>query len=1005
MQPEAGASANSIRATLTGTLTVKSPSSQGGTPPLTMKLICPGDVIGIDARQVIRTEPRAGTSYFENNYLAGIDFYDEDFPWRYSPFTPDTSTHRLPPWLVLVVLKESEYVRSSSLGGPSSGFTLSEGANRTDLFPVVGQEWAWAHVHLNQKLDGTVGAPDLNQLGALLSANPDLAYSRLLCPRELEPNNTYSAFLVPAFETGRKAGLGEPVGETDNGTARSWEGTESNFPIYYEWSFRTGAGGDFETLVRSLVPRDMDPAVGVRDLDIAEPGFGVSGVLNPPDNLAGLEGALLAPTSVRRGIVAGSNFVPKIQPILNSPADAQDQGNTDPVLAPPIYGCWPARVNRVNTPGADAVWVNELNLDPRHRAAAGLGSRVIRSHQDEYLRAAWSQIGDVLTVNRKIRRAQLAVKAASAAYAKSLTPLPAERALALLAPTLTKVRGATVTLAATVRASVAPRAAFSVALVRQLRPQGRIARALFPAETRPVALGSTVSGLSQGKLTAAPPPPPPGGATVEAVNQAILQPTNLTPARSRSRTDPTPAQLAEVVKLLSGNSLGAAAVANVPARTKFEFTGAPGDLTLPATARPAQSVQFQPGDTLAGADMRTALANFHDLLSIHVQPPPAKPALDLNTLHQQALVATAPPSAFSTRYGRLLRFGATDVLTYAQGRYTPGSSNDPAFPEVMAYPDIKDPMSRPLTDLSSEYLLPNLKLIPANTISLLVTNQPFIESYLAGLNHEFARDLLWNEFPTDQQGSYFRQFWDVSSFVDTLGRDPQTLAEALKDIPPLHLWGTTSELGSHDQRDPQNTAGPTVLVVRGDLLMRYPNTFIYAQRATWGTGAQMNRLVLSDPTGELFESSPQDPRLRFPLYKATVPPDIFLIGFDLTLDEIRGDPRLDETAAARSVVGDNVGWFFVLQQAVGEPRFGLDTEPPLDPSPLVWDNLSWQNLQISPGQSIDVSKAFATPPGGTSTGGLAWGSNGADMASILYQEPVMVAIHGRTMLQKLNPGT
>ena len=40
----------------------------------------PGDILGIDPRAVIRTEPRAGVSNFESNYLAAIDFYDEDFP-------------------------------------------------------------------------------------------------------------------------------------------------------------------------------------------------------------------------------------------------------------------------------------------------------------------------------------------------------------------------------------------------------------------------------------------------------------------------------------------------------------------------------------------------------------------------------------------------------------------------------------------------------------------------------------------------------------------------------------------------------------------------------------------------------------------------------------------------------------------------------------------------------------------------------------------------------------
>ena len=117
---------------------------------------------------------------------------------------------------------------------------------------------------------------------------------------------------------------------------------------------------------------------------------------------------------------------------------------------------------------------------------------------------------------------------------------------------------------------------------------------------------------------------------------------------------------------------------------------------------------------------------------------------------------------------------------------------------------------------------------------------------------------------------------------------------------------------------------------------------------------------------------------------------------------MRGDPRLDETAAARAVVGDNLGWFFVLQEAVGEPRFGLDTDAPMEPSPQKWDNLAWVDLDLGSGQAIDVSKPFLAEPAGADPAGVL-GHNAADMAYILYQEPVMVAVHGRNMLKNLKP--
>ena len=82
-----------------------------------------------------------------------------------------------------------------------------------------------------------------------------------------------------------------------------------------------------------------------------------------------------------------------------------------------------------------------------------------------------------------------------------------------------------------------------------------------------------------------------------------------------------------------------------------------------------------------------------------------------------------------------------------------GGSLGDELDEVMAYPQIDTPMYRPLVDRSSELFLPQLNLIEQNSLTLLETNQRFIEAYMVGLNHEFARELLWREYPTDQRGS------------------------------------------------------------------------------------------------------------------------------------------------------------------------------------------------------------------------------------------------------------
>src|SRR3954447_4215717 len=153
-QIESAAGPSVSRAAVSVTLAVASEAGRRDLPAIAVRLVGPGDVTGMDARQVIRTEPRAGVTDFEANYLAAVDFYDEDFPWRYSPVAPG-GDHRLPPWLVLAVLKDGEFTRNASPDPPLPSFVLTSAARRADIFPVVGQEWAWAHVHLNGALDGT----------------------------------------------------------------------------------------------------------------------------------------------------------------------------------------------------------------------------------------------------------------------------------------------------------------------------------------------------------------------------------------------------------------------------------------------------------------------------------------------------------------------------------------------------------------------------------------------------------------------------------------------------------------------------------------------------------------------------------------------------------------------------------------------------------------------------------------------------------------------------------
>ena len=48
-------------------------------------LVGPGDIVGIDPRAIVRTDPRPWITNFASSHLPAIEFYDEDFPWRYTP--------------------------------------------------------------------------------------------------------------------------------------------------------------------------------------------------------------------------------------------------------------------------------------------------------------------------------------------------------------------------------------------------------------------------------------------------------------------------------------------------------------------------------------------------------------------------------------------------------------------------------------------------------------------------------------------------------------------------------------------------------------------------------------------------------------------------------------------------------------------------------------------------------------------------------------------------------
>src|SRR5690606_7259886 len=139
---------------------------------------------------------------------------------------------------------------------------------------------------------------------------------------------------------------------------------------------------------------------------------------------------------------------------------------------------------------------------------------------------------------------------------------------------------------------------------------------------------------------------------------------------------------------------------------------------------------------------------------------------------------------------------------------------DPQFPE---------PLYELLVRIDPELLMPGVGTIATDTIALARINPAFVEAFLLGANHELGREFIWREFPADPRATWLRSFWD------SVVADASSDSGAVEDIPRVREW-RPGALGTHCTSDPEQTL---VLILKSDLLERYPNTLIYAAAACW----------------------------------------------------------------------------------------------------------------------------------------------------------------------------
>ncbi|MBN7812314.1 hypothetical protein J0A68_15280 [Algoriphagus sp. H41] len=974
-------------------------------PRMNFTLQGPGDITGVNADMVVRTEPRDGISNFEPNYLAYIEFYDEDFPWRYTPASATDEGRKLRPWLSLIVLKETEF-EDTKRQKPLRSIKVLDAA----ALQPHGEIHLWAHMHANLPKSGNVFESNIAAFRQGVKTDPDGVYSRVMCPRKLEPNVMYHAFLVPSFETGRLAGLErDPAGVMAQQAA--WgTGSDLEFPVYYRWHFRTGANFDFESLVKLIEPRVMDERVGSRPMDCSAPGYfradSTEEIPAPSPKTVLLEGAVMAPTAVSTQIQP-NEFQTELGKLLNLNRGQVENPDEDPIVTMPFYGMYHAMRKDLSKPGekviptfdpASEVWYNDLNRDPRTRVPAGFGVQAVQDDQENLMDQAWKQLNDVLEANRKMQMAQLMAQTMERAYIKNILPQPKENVLSFSRNLSSKILSGGLTVKKTVNQGKIPDATLMAGFQKILRPNTSVVRAIekqasvMPSFSLLLQKTNAVGGLTAASIDKFI-----GLASLSGINVVAIPPKleNLKVWSLQSNLDKDAVffqkdfagglpEVAAWDKLLNKDVVKAV---NQPKVTVPKVTGPTAiKKTTPVSAIRLDSIVLKvdavsvikPIDVVkdTGFAAHTAYKNAfvdYDVVFKFRDIPPAPPSVDTNKLAIDSLQTFKPLAA----YKKLL----DSRIFWGPGTKRP--SVDPDFLPAMAYPDFPAPSYKFLVDRDKELLLPNLHLIQPNTFSLLRTNQKFIESYLVGLNFEMGRELLWREYPTDMRGSYFRQFWDVKGFV-TPDSSP-TDSESLKDIAPIHKWPKAAKLGRNNARDKEGDSEQLVFVIRGELLKKFPNTVVYAQKAFKKDGKWV---ITQDLDETKFKKE-----VRFPIYQAELPPDIKLLGFDLTIEEAAG------ITAMADFPGNKEGWFFVIAEVPGEPRFGMDIKfDPVDPTKFTWNDLSWENFGA---EALPFASGSKQPnkKDPTAAKGV-WGRSSADMASILIQRPVMVAVHASEMLDK-----
>ncbi|WP_036288313.1 hypothetical protein [Methylosinus sp. PW1] len=455
-----------------------------------LTLIGPGDLTGVDVDQIIRREPAPNTFEAEEGYLAHIEFARPDYPWLFSPTPAQGDVCQ--PWLALIVCEAAvSRIEPSADERPDQIWT-----KKGQLQPLTDHT-RFCHAQLvGVALDGE--HPRMRGSGAdtvetrLSDEHAPANLSRILCPRRLAQGVDYIAALVPAFDCGVKAGLGQSGGTLAPAWTRSPgdEAADIVLPVYDSWAFRTKPGGDFRALAERIKGIAAPWAIGRRFIDL-------SGSIGDLPAMVGgeaggvqvLECALYSPAA--NGPAAPAPWPVERRDALRKRLDEANADDPDlPRVGARLYARYQRAANRLGAAfgsppfgpfaaaTADADWFTQINTNPLHRIVAGLGARVVQKDQEQLMQAAWAQVDGIRRANQVVIWAKFAEVLNLSIMKRHLQPLDPGRLMQVTRNVHARIRdaGAPRTVAAAVIDSRTAQSTLDAGFRRATRPSGPLAR-------------------------------------------------------------------------------------------------------------------------------------------------------------------------------------------------------------------------------------------------------------------------------------------------------------------------------------------------------------------------------------------------------------------------------------------------------------------------------------------------------------------------------------------------